>query len=140
MQTINLGSGIGTGTGEPTRSALEKCNNNFSELNEVKQNKIEGDLDITGTAPAIIINGITNDTIAYWELTADSTFTLAINNGRALTLFLTKGVHVFTPPANINWLTPVPTLGDTGYNIFEFFASRGNIYGSYLGNVVPVAP
>lgn len=85
---------------------------------------------ITGTAPELSTSG---GEIKVWVLTANSSLTLSLASGEALTLHVTLGNYTLTLPS-IRWPDGTePTLHATDENVIEFWAVGSSVYGAYVG-------
>lgn len=137
METINVGSGPDSGTGESIRSAMVKINSNFTELNEGKANKAESIFTITGTNPEIQAS---DGDIQIWILEENQSPTISLGNGRSITLHLTKGAHTLTWP-EIVWVGgSEPDLSDEDINILTLWEVNTYIFGTLVGTATLPTP
>lgn len=132
METINIGTGTNTGTGDSIRDAFIKANANFEELDNTKANKQESVFAISGLTPVI---DPTDGDIQTWILTDNSSPTLSIGNGRSITLHIETSSFILTWPTGIAWVGDEPTLAETGINILTLWQVNGIVFGSYVGSV-----
>jgi hypothetical protein len=137
VETINIGTGPDSGDGETTRSAMQKINANFTELDETKADKAETIFTITGTDPEIVAD---NGDIQIWELTANQSPTINLGNGRSITLHVTKGAYTLTWP-EIVWVGgEEPELSDEDVSILTLWEVNGHTFGVMVGSVTLPTP
>lgn len=81
---------------------------------------------------------VSNGTIQYKTLGANTTFTEALANGQCVTLMLNPSTYTVTWPT-ITWIGNVastaPTLVASVYNCITLFQFGDTVYGKYEGRV-----
>ena len=90
-QTIGIGTSANDGTGDPLRTAFDKCNDNFTEL-----------YDATG-----FVNNAT--TTALSLATLNSTYPSAVQGFRVFALDIIAGALVYTKSAT-GWVSSIVTI------------------------------
>lgn len=110
QQTINIGATPNDGSGDPLRTAFEKCNNNFTELYS------------TSYTPARISNGASSVNIP----TGDGNIEITVND-TANTVLITQTGTFITGNASISGNVVGANLRTTG-----LISATGNITGGNL--------
>ena len=78
--------------------------------------------------------------IKYWDITANSTITISLNDGQSVSLMVTNGTSkTITWNITVKWFSPTgaaPTISSIGTHMMEFWSIGGVIYGMYVGAAV----
>lgn len=121
-------------------SELDLFEGNFSDgwkqLTVKNRPLQETTITIAGTTPVIsphgTVNGVADGTILLWDLTANSTPTIDIEDGEYVTLMVSDGTaFTITWPGGVIWRTIAPTLDVTNRTPIQLWAVDGVIYGAW---------
>ena len=145
-QTINVGSSANDGTGDPNRTAFQKCNANFTELYDAiptaQQYKFllsqsGGDDPQTATS-GTLTQGVTYEIVAF-ETGDDFTLNGAPNNDVG-TKWIANGVApTWSNGSEIGWNNGAPVLvGEITPNTLGMITWSRNESGSYRGDIVGI--
>ncbi len=89
-QTINIGTSEDDGTGESTRNAFDKCNDNFTEL-------YAADITLTSAVDALEIVTENPQIVSYVLVLADALKLVTVTNANACTLTVPPNSSVAFP-------------------------------------------
>jgi hypothetical protein len=130
-QVIQIGTTDNDGTGDPLRSAYNKCNGNFAELYSAV-------VQSSGSVVTTIIDWGSGNYF-YKKLTAHTTFVFANgSDARNITVAVenTNGNFAVTFPTAKwqNGTAPTQTVGPK-VDVYSFVKMNGTIYGAALQNM-----
>ena len=143
-QTINIGSSANDGTGDPLRSAMDKTNDNFTELyagaggvadgavttaklaaDAVSYAKLGAEFTTAAALSGTSVDWATATTFTK-TISGDTTLTFAnVSTGMQINLVI-SGNHALTLPSSVKELTNASTYDGSGENLISIVSTNGN--------------